>query len=87
MTKIKINVTAEDICFGKKRNSGKCPVAFALHRVFPKARVYITKEKGTTWFAKCGKKSCLDAPCSVGRFVKRFDAGKPVQPFSFFITI
>lgn len=86
MTRHLITVTAEDIRFGKKRNSGKCPVAFALHRVFPKARVYITKEKGTAWFDKCGKKSCLDAPRSVGRFIKRFDAGKPVQPFSFFIT-
>ena len=42
-----INVTEQDIENGIKREARECPVAYALKRRFPKARVIVGRDK--TW--------------------------------------
>lgn len=77
--RIKIHVTSEDIRDGQCINDG-CPVALALKRTTGKVHnVGFLTLMDKNW------KRIADAPRSVQRFVRRFDANKPVQPFTFFL--
>ena len=75
-----INVTAEDIAAGKRKNAGCCPVALALKR-----------ETGKECFVAptfvLSDKTYIDSPREVYFFIITFDAGLPVEPFSFVLDI
>lgn len=73
MTKpIRITVTAEHIKRGVKDDSFLCPIALAMIEVI-----------GAEEHERVNNGACL--PASVLKFVKRFDSGKPVKPFSFLL--
>lgn len=76
-----IQVTAEDISNGKPHRTSWCPVALAFRRAtggissvsvnLKSARQFDSHHKG--W----------DLPPEATNFIKRFDAGLPVEPFEF----
>lgn len=85
MKKIRVKVTKRDIKLGLREDMTRCPVALALHhRKFKAANVcYNLISLDGLWY----RPESIPSPKSVERFVKRFDAGKPVRPFSFTLKI
>jgi hypothetical protein len=78
---LEITVTWEDINRGTPAHTEWCPVALALRREFPAARVAVgtTFARITTRFRK---RSYRFSP--EGRdFISTFDAGCPVTPVTF----
>jgi hypothetical protein len=77
-----INVTKDDIEKGIPKNAVFCPVALALHRVFPDADVSVS---GTLIIVNnSGKLNLLYSISNdVHYFITNFDKGKHVEPFSF----
>ena len=77
-----IRVTKKDIAHGKVRFD-LCPVAVALSRTLDaRVQVYgfcITIER----FNPRSVHIVGQVPLAVRRFVRRFDRGDPVEPFSF----
>lgn len=77
-----VNVTARHIALGVKKNCSRCPVALALTDGLGATMV-------TAMFCRmhlsggCGYPLILKTPKSVQRFMKAFDANKPVNPFKF----
>lgn len=78
-----IEVTAEDIDAGKRRDCHGCPVATALDRatgerwavgVDERGRAVARRERFDGWFA---------LPRAASEFVRRFDAGGMPGPFTF----
>lgn len=76
MRRVKIEVTARDIEMGRPHRPRSCPIAFGILRVFPVGWVSV----GDTITVGNGE---WKTPPSMLRFIKRFDAGKPVKPFTF----
>lgn len=74
---MRIYVTKDDIAHGKPCNAGKCPIARALQRRFPKAFVSVGPWGMTL------EDSLLEIPTSARNFIARFDAKQTVRPFSF----
>lgn len=78
-----VQVTPNDIRTGNRKCKSTCPVAKAIDRlgycsvVFPD--MLFCRELGSLY------PKLYKAPRSVTRFVKAFDAGKPVKPFNFFL--
>lgn len=77
---VTIEVTAEDIEKGIPDDSGRCAFARALNRVFPgstfwNCKMYIP-EIGTVIATK-----------AIEEFGENFDAGRPVKPKRFRLTI
>lgn len=89
MARQKIHVSQEDIDQGCQLQADNCPVFHALARQAP-------PPVGTTWFGDIiewsvalgtlDTGSVYQMPRSVERFVSRFDHGKPVKPFSFYLS-
>ena len=82
MTKtITVNVTQEDIDEGQERECESCPIALAVRRLL---NCGVTVHEAICLFgAKHGVCALADEPFA---FVKAFDAGLPVKPFSFIAT-
>jgi len=88
MIRTLIHVTEEDIAQGIRHNPMSCPVAHALRRELHHdcsvtRQGYVMNNRPplifyNSWFYK---RYVVD---SVLRFVRRFDAGKPVKPFNFY---
>ena len=78
-----VHVTQEDIELGLPIAPVACPLARAIRRAgYP--RVYVPDSR--TWVPEAS----LDGPSpratlsrAAGRFVRRFDTGKPVKPATF----
>jgi hypothetical protein len=73
---MKIIVTQEDIDKGLKNSCSSRPVALAVQRVFPDKRISVSGmiyiDYYEYWY-----------PSNVNVFIRRFDRGALVQPFSF----
>ena len=83
MTKrVKIAVTAEDICNGKPTLSTGCPIALAVRRRGINATVW----EEHIYSNEYDHIKVRPLPRSAQRFIVRFDHDKPVKPFNFFIT-
>ncbi len=76
---IAIRVTAADIAAGKPMSIAACPVALALRRLLPDARV--TEDFSDFTLARGWQR--VRNPPRLRRFVQAFDAGKPVEPATF----
>jgi hypothetical protein len=91
-----INVTANDIAHGKKRDCQKCPVARAVFRVARNAGWWGVSA-GVWVVAFYASEAEFDGsglfrdsagfPESVGDWINAFDDGSPVAPFSFKLDI
>lgn len=75
-----INVTQSDIDNGKKDSCVACPIALALNRIAP-CRVF---KQGIAIYSTF---RIVPIPQSVKMFIQKFDAGLPVQPFSFALDV
>ena len=81
---MKIEVNREDIESGVRADCDLCPVALAIVR-----SAEVGCEVGSyfvTLFAGSGKKM-VELPLPAMRFIQRFDACKPVSPFTFDLEI
>jgi hypothetical protein len=80
--RVRIEVTEADITRGIRRKPGSCPIAHAANRV-----ISAPCSAWPTW-GKAGPRLVgdydYDLPRSAYRFMRAFDAGKPVKPFTFF---
>lgn len=82
---MRIDVTQIHIDQGFERNARKCPVALAIQDNIPGARVMVLHpnlvsiNKGETieslW--------CVGLPVEANQFIRAFDSGQEVTPFSF----
>ena len=83
-----IHVTQEHIDKGALSNSCKCPVALALQEVLQK-QVFVCQTVAATYrieasdLSSIGQYDDYGLPQSVADFVRRFDAGQDVEPFTF----
>jgi len=85
MKTIKIQVTQKDIDNGKPRDMGYCPIAMAIHRCrFRKAEVDNSVIHLHGYYSD---EDPLPMPQTAKRFVKQFDAEKPVRPFTFSLKV
>lgn len=81
MKTIKIRVTKADIEAGKCCSSISCPIALAIQRC--------CKPK----FLSVGYDVCINSdwdiplPAAANQFIRDFDGGRPVKPFTFSLTI
>jgi hypothetical protein len=82
MATLTISVTAEDIAAGHPLACSACPVALAAQRAFGGRPVIVD-----SFLSIRGQEERLSwsLPDSVYAFIKAFDAGRPVQPFSFLL--
>lgn len=79
---MKVEVTAEDIAMGQRYSAEKCPVALAIERATGRRAIAgLTTihwyPPGESWMCRQG------LPREVARFIRAFDHGRPVSPFSF----
>lgn len=83
-----INVTSEDISRGEPKNARCCPVAIAIGRHANWAtEVTVDRyEIGFETDINC-ESELVSTPAEASEFIKDFDAGMPVQPFSFNLDI
>ena len=78
---IMIKVTAGDIAIGHRSSALLCPVALALKRAFPRRWCTVsTREYGVGDKVEFLSKE-------VQQFIESFDAGYPVKPFQFRISL
>ena len=81
MNAIKVRVTREHIQRGARGVPSRCPVAYAVRS---EGFADVVVLDGTVdWFDP--KFHCVTQPRAVRRFIARFDAGKPVKPFTFML--
>ena len=81
-----VDVTEEDIAIGERRNCLFCPVARALRRV-PEIVSVVSAYPYAVAFHTENRYHCFAPPTPVGEFIRDYDRGDPVKPFSFTLTI
>jgi hypothetical protein len=77
---IKIDVTSDDIAKGEREQPCRCPIALALTRAHPGQWVL---GEHTADFYFDDADGTISLPNEARDFIKRFDNGDPVEPFSF----
>jgi hypothetical protein len=82
---MRIEVTAEDIALGCRRNGQGCPVARAIRRARPRFRFHVRKrqiawKEHSDWIV-------ADLPGEVVDFIFKFDERIAVEPATFDIDI
>lgn len=86
---MKINVTAEDIKNGARVHCCICPVSLAIRRALNQPinlENYFNVQTGFMLISIVGEEvKRYNTPKSVQRFINKFDMGKEVKPFSFFL--
>jgi hypothetical protein len=74
-----IQVTADDLARGQRRNHARCPVALALNRATGKEWVV-----STAFAYRLGVQApSVFFPFEASLRITMFDAGRPVEPFAF----
>ena len=76
-----IEVTREHISQGQRQECALCPVALAIKAVIP--CTYCAVGVGSVQMIRRKQWYDLDLPAKVQKFIKEFDLGLPVRPFSF----
>lgn len=80
MRTTKVEVAPIDITCGKRGSSSSCPIALALKRSFPGNPVHV----GTLMITVDDDVAKL--PNNAQDFVKNFDNGESVEPFTFYVN-
>jgi hypothetical protein len=82
-----INVTAEHIAAGERENCERCPVALAIRDAFPHLVYIEVAPEGISISLRgadiWGLKAHVDVAREVQEFIRAFDSGEPVEPFTF----
>lgn len=82
--KLKINVTQQNIIKGRKYTSKSCPIALA----FKEAGIKKVEVKNLQFLLRKSEDSIMyDLPRMARKFIRAFDEGRPVKPFSFNVKI
>jgi hypothetical protein len=81
-TRITVEVTEDDILRAHRNDSYKCVVSQAIARTVPKA-TNIETDTQTVRFSVEGERRIYLTPYAVQGYVIAFDAGDPIEPFSF----
>lgn len=83
-----ISVTAEHIAAGKPNDACWCPVWHAIRAAFPDADA-AGIAVGPDAFTVCSHAvvSDVEFPDAAARFIRRYDKGETVQPFTFTLDI
>jgi hypothetical protein len=81
-TRFHIKVTPDDIAKAKRNDSYKCVVTQAIARAIPDA-TRIETDTQTIRFTWQDSRYMFLTPASVQGYVIAFDAGEPIEPFSF----
>lgn len=77
------SVTADNIKDGRRDKCRDCPVALALKPYLEDPVVW----PGEIRIGPVSARISIKTPRSVDRFICRFDSGKPVKPFRFYLDI
>lgn len=80
MKRLKVTVTRDHIKRGKPGESEYCPIALAL-KGMGKRHVQVGE------VCCCWDGGTADLPLKSTKFIERFDAKKPVKPFSFTLNV
>jgi hypothetical protein len=86
MATLTVNVTQEDIDAGVAKDCRRCPVAKALARALNSVVAHASDNILASLTLIGGRFYCdqiVPAPPVVADFVRRFDAGQPISPFTF----
>lgn len=90
---IKVEVTQNDIEQGEACVGGYCPIALALRRVCPKFDNIHVGDRVVEFYKGYGKYIHLDEltavykmPESGKKFVRKFDYGRSVEPFTLYLV-
>ena len=83
--KIKIEVKQRHINHGKRGHCSSCPIALAINNTNCFRDAWISPARFNGWY-KNVYSSCK-LPRSATRFIRRFDTGKEVKPFNFFLEV
>src|SRR5690348_452339 len=86
MQTFQIEVTQEDIDKGLKGNCSACPIALAVNRTIPGANSTVSDMFNHVYCPGVSRKNA-DTPDDAAWFISDFDDGKPVEPFSFTLTL
>jgi hypothetical protein len=80
-----IQVTQKDIDKGLKSSCYECPIALAFKRKVKNQILfgYAVNYESIDHFTKDNKWYIYALPKKAQTFIKRFDGGKPVEPFTF----
>jgi hypothetical protein len=84
-TTVTVTVTAEHIAAGVEFDCVRCPVALAMQEALPDADL-ANYASGFKVFRGSRATEIL-FPDAVTRFVVAFDAGEPVEPFTFTVDL
>ena len=84
MKAIKVRVTRAMIRAGEPYRPVACPVALAVCKATGSSHANVGLSIAWGWMG-CKWTHVSERPASVRDFVKRFDAGKPVKPFTFML--
>jgi len=77
---ILIELSADDITHGTKKDCSDCPVARAVARALPGSRPEVFHEEIELY----GKyRGTATTPSEISEFIEAFDDGVPVEPFRF----
>lgn len=79
---VTIEVTEADIQVGQRKNCFDCPIALAVRRAYPEItnpefNISVGVRHGFVGNAR------FWMPTEAAEFIKKFDAGETVEPFSF----
>lgn len=81
---VKVNVTANDIREGVIASCESCPIARAVSRkCMGPVLVCCIDFAPPAGYANWSR----DIPKGVLRWIKKFDAGRPVSPFAFYVSL
>ena len=92
--KLLVQVTQNDINHGQRKNCGYCPIALAVKRTIKFSEN--EELRLLVYLSSIEFNNAYDSHCTISRsnnskkvqnFIKNFDNGRNVEPFSFFLTI
>ena len=88
MRRVTVEVTAEDIAKGLRRNACGCPVALAAQRACPvfEGKLRVIRIGMTFGIGTRGINDVI-LPDDAADFVRSFDDGRPVKPFTFTVEL
>lgn len=87
MKTITVTVTEDHIRRGVPQEPEFCPVALALETIFPASTHISVDEEAVDLTHEDLRFQSVELPRSATRFIRAFDSGKPVEPFSFRVEL
>jgi hypothetical protein len=76
-----ITVTAQHIAQGARSNCWRCPIALAVREAFPDTAIAVSDFY--IQMTLDGQQRIIRTPRETALFIRAFDTGVPIEPFSF----